>query len=209
MVIGARLVGLSLAALIVSSAAAAGEDAHMVVRLYDTGRLPAPVVSAAAEQADRIFRHAGIAVEWVICIGPRQVADSRCAEDSSALVLMVRLQDGVSPAGTAVCGTAMRAPDAVVGQFVSLFVPCIRGLADRAVVTEATVLAYCLAHELGHQLLPTATHAPDGLMAASLSAMDWRRAAAGRLWFSRKEAELLHAGVASRAHASAAAGPER
>ena len=46
--IGGRLVGLSLAGLIVCSPAAAQEGDRLVVRLYNVGRLPTAVVAAAA-----------------------------------------------------------------------------------------------------------------------------------------------------------------
>lgn len=122
---------------------------------------------------------------------------------------MVRLQKGVSRWGHRACGIALKPEAADAGHQILLFMECIRELSSLFVVNEPTALAVCLVHEIGHQLLPTAVHAPYGLMSASLSAMDWRFAMAGRLWFSNKEAEAMRAGVASRAHAAAAAGARR
>jgi hypothetical protein len=205
----ARL-AMSLAGLVIATAApAAAEEFRLVVRVYNVPELPLTLVSGATQGADRVLRQAGVDTEWVICSGSADVADRRCFEDITPLDVVVRLIDGTAPSGEGVCGVAVRPPGRGAGQLLSLFVPCIRRLADGATVRERTVMAYCLVHELGHLLLPTAAHAPYGVMASSLSVMEWRSATAGRLWFSDREAVLLRNGVAARAAVAVATAAAR
>ncbi len=192
-----RLLAMSLTGLFVPGVAAARDEASITVRVYNLSHLPAPLVSDAAAEANRVLRRAGIGVQWVMCSSADHGPDERCSTDLTPVDLLVRLQDDTAALGSHVCGISLL-PSAGHGRLISLFMRCVRDLSDRLTVPVHTVLAYCLVHELGHQLLSTRAHDPDGLMAASLSAMDWRRAAAGRLWFSSRQAEQLRAGLAAR-----------
>ena len=55
-----------------------------------------------------------------------------------------------------------------------------------------------MAHEVGHQLLPTGDHYPTGLMRANFRWKDLRRAEWGKLVFTREQAHDLRAGVLAR-----------
>ena len=62
----------------------------------------------------------------------------------------------------------------------------------------ATILAYTIAHELGHVLLPAPAHAATGLMKAEWGDDDLRHFAAGESMFTTTQAQLMSAAVVGR-----------
>lgn len=56
--------------------------------------------------------------------------------------------------------------------------------ADRHLVPPSRLLACVIAHEIGHLVLASPGHDPDGLMRAVWRAADFRRASIGRLRFA-------------------------
>jgi hypothetical protein len=192
------LLALSVAVILVPAGSLRADAApqDLIVRVYDVAGLQPGRVSAAIGVVDRILGRAGITAAWVMCSA--EPLDPRCTADMSSLDLLVRLQPGNANAWRDVCGIAVRLRRPDEGHLITIFMDCVSHAADTFVVPTATALAYCLAHEIGHQLLPTVTHGPAGLMAPSLTMIEWRQAAAGRLQFSDEEAARMRAGVAAR-----------
>jgi hypothetical protein len=60
---------------------------------------------------------------------------------------------------------------------------------------EQPVLAYVLAHEIGHSLQRTNAHAPDGIMKAHWSAEDYDAMERNWLGFTSTDVELIRAGL--------------
>ena len=58
-------------------------------------------------------------------------------------------------------------------------------------LTASDMLAYCIAHEIGHLLLPAGSHSPTGIMRARWRSTDFTLIATGRLLFTREEAKLI------------------
>jgi hypothetical protein len=193
----------AFAALVITFAAAAAiparADDALVIRIYDLAGVKPDLVQEAKAVTDGILARAGIQAVWLVCSGGSGTTDSRCGEPIGSLDLVVRLQRGPAHEGADVCGVSVRPATADMGHLITLFVDCVQRAADTFVVPVRMVLAYCLAHELGHQLLPTAGHADIGIMSASLCGQQWRLARAGRMQFSASEASLMRAGIAARA----------
>jgi hypothetical protein len=60
-------------------------------------------------------------------------------------------------------------------------------------LTVATVLAYAVAHEVGHLLLPAPSHATSGIMNADWDGRDFRDMAGDGLRFTRAQANAIRA----------------
>lgn len=193
----------AFAALVITFAAVAASPARaddaVVIRIYDLAGVRPDQLQEAKVVTDGILARAGIQAVWLVCSGGPGTPDSRCGEPIGSLDLVVRLQRGPAHAGADVCGVSLRPARADMGHFITLFVDCVQRAADTFVVPVRMVLAYCLAHELGHQLLPTARHTDIGIMSASLRGQQWRLAPAGRMRFSTGDASLMRAGIAARA----------
>jgi hypothetical protein len=193
----------AFAALVITFAAVAVSPARaddaVVIRIYDKAGVRPDQFQEAKVVTDRILARAGIQAIWQVCSGGSGTPDSRCGESIGRLDLVVRLQRGPAHADPNVCGVSLRPATADMGHVITVFFDCEQRAADRFAVPVTMVLAYCLAHELGHQLLPTARHADSGIMSASLRGLEWRLAATGRMRFSKGEASLMRAGIAARA----------
>jgi hypothetical protein len=197
----------AFAALVITLAAAAGPARAgevVVLRIYNAAEVKSDQLQDAKALTDGILARAGIDAAWLVCSGGPAAPDDRCSGPVGNLDLVIRLQRAPAHADVDVCGTSLRpaAPD--LGHVITLFVDCVQRVADALRVPVRIVLAHCLAHELGHQLLPTPRHADQGIMSPSLRALEWRRGsgvAARRVQFSEREASLMRAGIAARAAA--------
>jgi hypothetical protein len=66
------------------------------------------------------------------------------------------------------------------------------------------VLAYAIAHEIGHLLLPEPAHSPFGIMRADWDGDDLRHIASGSLQFTAGQADAIRAKVSGCCAAAAA-----
>ena len=77
------------------------------------------------------------------------------------------------------------------GRLAYVFYDRIDALARLTGVDEAQILAYVLAHEIGHLLLPVGAHADAGLMRRSIDLRNLRNTVRDRLSFSTEQTDLL------------------
>jgi hypothetical protein len=67
------------------------------------------------------------------------------------------------------------------------------------------VLAYVMAHEMGHLLLPPGAHSPSGIMRPDWDGDDLRHIASGSLQFTPAQANAIRAKASECRAATAAA----
>jgi hypothetical protein len=201
-------------ALVIALAAAAGPARAAevaVLRIYNVAGVDSDHLQRAMARTDGILASAGISAAWAVCSGGPGAPDDRCTEPAGSLDFLIRLQRAPAHADLDACGISLRpeAPD--LGHVITVFADCVERAADRLLTPMDIVLAHCLAHELGHQLLPTPRHADRGIMSPSLRALEWRRGggAEGRVQFSGREASLMRAGLAARAAAMSPSCPSQ
>ena len=142
---------------------------------------PASVVASAQAEVVRVYSAAGVSVEWA--------ADAPA--DRSIRVVLLPLESGdLRRIGDTVMGAAVWTP---LGNGVAYVY--YRRVEEHAALNNAPperVLAYAVAHELGH-LLGTRAHSRTGLMRACWRQSEFRLAAAGELGFSSRDAAVLQA----------------
>lgn len=178
-------------------------DTSICLRIYNVAGISDDEMTRALTRLDHLMNRAGIPVTWEVC-----GEHAHCPIDADPLAFIVRLQSDTADS-QGVCAIALTARAVEEARFMTVFTDCVARAADRFVVPPDTVLAYCLAHELGHLLMPPHAHRSDGIMAKTLGRIEWQRAAADKLPFSEHEAALLRAGVAARASAAANARKNR
>jgi hypothetical protein len=76
-----------------------------------------------------------------------------------------------------------------------VFLPRVFRVARKFNVDVDRLIAAAAAHELGHTLLPDASHHANGIMRAPWDYFDLREASHGRLRFSAESAVLMRRGV--------------
>lgn len=169
------------------------EPVELKVRVYAEAGVP--WLAAAQAVVERILAAASIRLAWIDC-----PVDSTCGVLPAPNELIVRFVSRRPDPASHGCGVALR-PDTVPGRYITLFVDCVREGAETFRVAEAIVAAYCLAHEIGHLLLPTSAHAPIGIMRARPDQFDWQRGARQALQFRPSEQRQIYEGARRRAAA--------
>jgi len=161
----------------------------------DTTHVDEKTLSEALNTATRIFRNAGVRLLWLQCPAPIvQPGDSeRCSSvDEGTLILRIVPR----PAGDSVDRDALGFAVAVRGNatYATVFRERVLAALDpTGPCTEGVLLGHAIAHELGHLLLGTSSHARAGLMAGRWHARDLEYAASGWLQFSPAESATLRA----------------
>jgi hypothetical protein len=181
-----------------ASAAVVLPDA-VTVRVYDVTNADATVTNAALAVARRTLVDAGIDVTW------RQCDESiACGRPLAGGELIVRLAKAGGPAnGTPASAAALRSrrgvplgdafvdPRARTGVLATIYVDRVAALARAAAMPLGTLLGHAIAHELGHLLLRSNRHAPQGIMRAVWLAEELRGGRAAGWQFTAQEASAM------------------
>ena len=154
-----------------------------------------PWLAGAMKITTGLFDDAGMRLVWIRC--GESAPDAACYGPPTQNELVVRIRGHRIDRASHTCGLAFR-PGHTVGSYITLFLDCLTEGANTFRIAEPVVAAYCLAHEIGHLLLPTGRHAPTGIMQAQLSLVDWERAARGGLRFRPSERRQMLEGLQRR-----------
>jgi len=167
----------------------------IAVRVYDYVRV-SEVTSDAQEVASRIFREAGIKVEWHACLPPvpKSSDDSACTHElgSTEVLLRIIAQIKVFP------GVDHDAVGFASGPYATVAFARVTDLARSQSAPPFVTLGRVMAHEIGHVLLRTQSHAPEGIMRAQWGGGELRENAANDMLFTRKQSQFLHKEVSAR-----------
>ena len=165
-----RLSALLTLVLWLASGSASAQT--LVVHLYDYADLLAKETERLTQTVDLVFEHSGIQMIWQYCRGALAVGTA-CGTELQVTEVAVRLLPGgprtsddfrTLPLGTSIVG-------AEGGYYASVFVPAVRAQAGRFGVAFNLLLAYAIAHEVGHCLLGPG-HSYAGLMRSSWNRKD-------------------------------------
>jgi hypothetical protein len=152
----------------VADAAEPGQLPAIHLQMDNDADVPAAVLKKSQDEVTRIFADAGLGVEWTET-GPRLT------------VQIVPSVLGYARAASPVMGVALRPPS---GATARIFFNQVRAFARTSHVDVSTLLAYVIAHEIGHLLLPRMPHSATGLMKADWDRAVVREATAGSLTFT-------------------------
>jgi len=184
----------ALLASVLWLASASGSAQTLVVDLYDYAELSAKEIEHLTGTVDLVFEHSGIHMIWQNCRGALAVGIA-CDTELPVTGIVVRiLPDGPRSSGDVSLGRSIVAADG--GNYASVFVPAVRAQAAGFGVSFNLMLAYAVAHEVGHCLLGPG-HSYAGLMRSG-----WNRKDAGEisrlsLHLTKKEARKASARLSS------------
>ena len=192
------IAGTSAALLSVNTAQAHSVPYDMVVRIYNIARLPQSDIAASRRVAENIFGRAGIQVRWRECTAiSLGSADDVCMERLQPREVIARLVTGGHLSPGRVFGQALII-DGYLSTMATIFADRITTATARLGVDRATLLGRTLAHELGHLLLGTNSHAAYGLM-RGLWPDDAMRSDTGHEWrFSDRQARQMKRALVRR-----------
>jgi len=152
----------------VADAAEPGQLPVIHLQMDNDADVPAAIVNTSQDKVARIFADAGLGVEWTET-GPRFT------------VQIVTSALGHARAPSTVMGVASRTPS---GAGAQIFFKQVQDFARTCQVDVSRLLAYVIAHEIGHLLLPRVPHSPTGLMRADWDRDFVREATAGSVTFT-------------------------
>lgn len=175
----------------------------VTVRSYNNFGVPAADLQAARTLADAIFRDAGIEVTWMDCwFRDREPAEAspRCRQPRGGTDIILRLQAGRPSAGTKFVsmGFTLVGSGQDAAYLSTVFADLVQPVARGAASDPRRVLGLAIAHEIGHALLNSKSHAAAGLMRAGWSRSELQRNNPADWRFLDKEAEAMRAAVATR-----------
>ena len=159
----------------VADAAEPGQIPAIRLQMDNAADVPAAVLEKSQGEVARIFADAGLGVEWTET-GPRFA------------VQIVTRAYGYGSASSPAMGVALRKPGGATAQ---IFFSHVQAFARTYHVDVSTLLAYVIAHEIGHLLLPYMPHSATGLMRAEWDTALVRELRAGSLTFTDAQVKRI------------------
>jgi hypothetical protein len=184
------------------------------VLVYNYAGLPAGHLRQAEEMAARIFRHAGVKLEPVLCpTRPSEVRDAHCGVPDHEGYIALRIMSGKKEilfgAETLAGGVSPLPQNGGFGTVANVSVDRASALADHVGGSSAVFLGGFIAHELGHLLLNASDHNYQGIMHSPWTGDELDKLQHGVLRFTHDEANRLRVQIQDRLAANPNEGAPR
>lgn len=198
----AKLAAAMLASIAVPAHAALAPVVTVRVLAYP-GVFSRQTLRSAGQEAQQIYREAGIETVWLLCSpsGEDPEEDAGCHQphnpgDLDLRIVPPSMEKGF-PMPDSSYGSAIFDQDGRPTTHAYVFYGRVEKRAKEVPCTAARLLGHVMAHEVGHLLLGR-RHAPRGLMSAKWDDKALGAATRGWLSFGTDEAARLQAEVRSR-----------
>jgi hypothetical protein len=166
----------------------------MTVAVCNNAGVDAWTLSAAEKRASRIFRHAGVEVEWV------GAGDCTLLPKGSHIAVVILSQ---APLGWT-SRDAMGLAPSRTGYYrrAYVFYDRVQDFLEAKVGSSEPsglfiVLAHVIAHEIGHLLIPGQAHTARGIMRGRWRYSDWILASNGLLLFRPDQIRVIRNSLSS------------
>lgn len=156
------------------------EAAELTVRYYNEAKVSTKALAFAVETANRTLRQAGVKARWIDCY----LDAAACKGDVESAVVELTIAADIQSEGV---GNFAMGISLLPGVYAKVLWNRVTRYAKAFDVPVATVLGYVMAHEIGHLLMNTAAHAPEGVMKAVWTRTDTSLLAGGRMAFQGYE----------------------
>jgi hypothetical protein len=167
------------------------------VLIYDYAQVPVERLAKAAKRAKIIFREAGVELLLVEHTSMQKCSSTPSLDDID-LILRILPRPRATLASKSALGEALPCQFSREGCTASVFYNRVQELIWFGEISSDEVLGHAIAHELGHLLLGSDSHAASGLMQDKWEGRDLRRAAKGDLLFTPEQSEVLRRNVLAR-----------
>ncbi len=171
------------------------------IRVFNLARVPRRDLSRAEGEVTRIFAEAEIEVHWAEgALDDRAslITDQSANNTSPAGCKMARHARELrfqllrhAPQGVTTGTLGYSLPCAAFGIDSTIFIDHCEGVTYQSLAPFSKVLAYSMAHELGHLLLRSNEHSPTGLMRARWDRASWIRATVAGIPIDREQARRM------------------
>lgn len=173
----------------------------ITVEVYNWASVAPEILTAAEEDAARIFREAGVAVSWLNC--PLSILEAQanpiCIEPRPPGRFAVRIISEI-PANLAKTSLGVALTES--GIYATIFYPRVNEYAQERIASHSQILGHAIAHEMGHLLLGPVPHARFGIMRGEWTAEDLQSITMGAFLFSPRQSALIRQAAMRRLSAS-------
>lgn len=179
------------------------ERPQIEVHIYNDIGVPDGDVSGAKQVASRVFRQAGIDLGWSDCTVKRSSsgrASSPCESPGPAGILVYfvgPLEEHFKWVDQNALGYSI-IPEAKPGTMAYISYPRIKNLSDSTSAGVPDLLGLAVAHEIGHLLFGSHSHANQGIMRAPWRLHDLQGKAWNEFEFTGDQASRLRVAVQTR-----------
>ena len=164
---------------------------QVIVSVHNDAHAPVGTLTSAETTASRIFREAGLNVEWMNCVGVGNHGPaSPCTRAAYPTYLHIRIVSRARNLPAATFGIAYLSADGS-GCYSSVFLEPIAHLHASTGEGVGPVLGHVMAHEIAHLLLGTNSHAAEGIMRAQWQKDELLSASKGELLFTPRESQVM------------------
>jgi len=166
--------------------------------LLDSVELSPTVLRRTENEAARIFRSAGIEIQWINCLKKGEA--ETCHHVLGSNEFMLHIVPRGKTRTDLVFGEAFLGEDGS-GKYTDIFFDRIQAASGPPELDTAQLLGAVAAHELGHLLLGSRSHSRAGIMQPVWERECLRRIWMGSLLFTREQSQSmqLRFGAATRA----------
>jgi hypothetical protein len=166
---------------------------ELSISVYDYARVSAEVLAEAEQDARRIFQQAGVETVWVTCRPKTEKIESHTCDTVNMTHLVLKILPRAF--STQVRDHSSVLGDALVdekgaGYYSYAFYDRIQRVADDHRLCH-TLLGDVMAHEIGHLLLGSKSHAVSGIMSAHWNGEELRRISEGTMFFTPNQSRLM------------------
>ena len=168
------------------------EKAQVTVSVYNDAAVPREVLSRAEQAASQVFQSAGMEVTWLDCGVPAagEEASRVCREVAFPRHLHLRIVRKSAGLKGEAMGVSFQG-EGGIGCFADLFYDPMEKLASRYGTNVASLLGHVAAHEIGHLLLGTNSHAVAGIMQARWTVDELTSEKSARMVFLDRESQKM------------------
>ena len=174
--------------------------ASMTILVFDYVGIDHETLRKTEDEADNIFRQAGVRVAWQLCLSAAKPSSAECPEVgplTPALRLVSHLQLVPDQVRTDTVGYS-------TSDVMTVSWEQTKKLAQSGAGPETLILGLIVAHEFGHLLLGK-SHSISGIMQAQWNYHDWGLAHKRWLLFLPQQATVMRKQLRTRGETLAAA----
>jgi len=193
-----------MSAFLLAVLVASGAPSPLSVAVFDYARVPPQWLSWAKQEMSRIYGEIGVEITWHDASSDARTNSVDKLQPDTGPLPQAALIVLILPESQA---TQERIPQSVIGYSAGTADECRRvayvlygrmdqfRLEQAPAIYRAKLLAYLMAHEVGHLLLPVQSHSRSGIMRAQWSRADLELAQQGRLRFTADQALSIRSKV--------------
>jgi hypothetical protein len=178
------------------SAPEAAGNSGITIRFFNYAHVPAKILNSAKDRITAIYQITGIGMNWIECpVGDQDPsAYAACTEVWDATHLFLHLL----PKATKTTKVEKVGESLLGARMAKIYWDRVREQAVRLQVEPEWILAYVIAHEVGHLLLGSNSHSPTGIMAGKWGREEIINISQFGLNFASQQAELIRAELQRR-----------